>query len=148
MELEAFMQPAAAWALSMQAVLIKAGGIFHAAFAVFHLGFYRWFNWREDLRTLTFVNRSIVRILNQCLTIVFVIFAYVSLRHTGDLLSSGLGHSLTTAMALFWLVRALQQVAVFKLRRWSSRWLFLVFLLGSLLYGVPAALVAWPGAAS
>jgi hypothetical protein len=148
MDPESYIQPAAAWGMSMKVVLIEAGGVFNAAFAVFHLFFYRIFNWQEDLRTLTFVNRGIVRVLNLCLAMVFVIFAYVSLVHTDELLTSALGSGLMAAIALFWLARALLQAGVFRLRRWSSWWFFLVFLLGAALYGVPAALTAWPGAAT
>lgn len=147
MEFETFIQPAAAWAVQMQSAFIKSGGVFNAVAAVFHLAFPRLFNWQEDLRTLTFENRGIVRMLNQCLSLVLIVFAYVSLLHTEDLLSFGLGLSLMAAIALFWLARALQQVVIFRLRRWSSRLLFLVFLLESLLYGVPAALITWPGPA-
>lgn len=147
MDFNAFIQPAADWAVQMKTAFIKAGGVFSAAAAVFHLAFPRLFNWAEDLRTLTFENRGIVRMLNQCLVIVFVFFAYLSLRHTEDLLFSGIGLVLMAAMALLWLLRAVQQVVIFRLRRWGSRSLFVVFLLGSLLYGVPAALTTWPGPA-
>ncbi len=128
----------------MKVLLIEAGGVFNAAFAVFHLFFYRIFNWREDLRTLTFVNRGIVRVLNLCLAMAFVIFAYVSLVHTDELLTSALGTALMAAIALFWMARALLQAGVFGLRRWGSWWFFLVFIFGASLYGVPAALTLWP----
>lgn len=146
MEIESVTQPAIAWAMQMQPVFIKAGGVFNAAFGVFHLAFYRLFNWREDLRTLTFVNRGIVRVLNFCLTVVFMIFAYLSLAHTEELLSTALGFSLTASIALFWLVRTVQQMKVFGLDRRSSLWLFLILVLGTSLYGIPAALTVWSGA--
>lgn len=148
MEIETYIQSAAAWAMPLKAVFIKSGGVFNAAFAVFHLLFSRLFNWREDLRTLTFANRCMVRVLNLCVTLVLALFAYVSLAHTRELLSSSLGLTLTASIALFWLVRAVQQVVVFGPRPRMSLWLFLVFVLGALLYGVPAALTAWPGFAA
>lgn len=145
METEWYLQPIAVWAIHTKSTFIKAGGVFNVAFAIFHLMFPRLFNWREDLRTLTFVNRGVTQVLNLCLTAAFVIFAYVSLVHTRDLLSSSLGHSLLVSIALFWLLRAVQQVAFFRMRHWWSWALFLIFLLGAALYGIPAGLTLWPG---
>jgi hypothetical protein len=69
--------------------------------------------------------------------LVFVIFGYIFLFHADELLTSSLGHSILVLIALFWLLRAIEQVIFFRLNRWGS-WLFLaVFLVGVLLYGFP-----------
>lgn len=147
MEIQWYLQPVTAWITGSEPAFVRAGGVFNAAFAVFHLMFPRLFNWRQDLRTLTFVNRGITHVLNLCLTAVFVIFAYVSLAHTKDLLSSPLGHGLLVSIALFWLLRAVQQIVFFRMRHWWSWAFFVIFLAGAALYGAPAALAAWSGAA-
>ncbi|MEN8167426.1 MAG: hypothetical protein ABFR65_08125 [Pseudomonadota bacterium] len=51
---------------------------------------------------------------------VFVIFAYISLAHTNELLSTQLGKSLLFSMALLWLLRSAMQVVFYKLKHWSS----------------------------
>lgn len=114
--------------------LVVAGGAFNLAFAVFHVLFWRIFGWKEELRKLSFVNRAIVQVLNLCLTFAFVIFAYVSLAHSHDLVSTGLGRSLLALVAMFWLLRAIEQVLFFGLRRWASRAFLLAFLAGAALY--------------
>ncbi|MCW8963663.1 MAG: hypothetical protein OQL16_07685 [Gammaproteobacteria bacterium] len=119
-------------------LMIKAGGIYNIALVIFHLLFWRIFNWQEDLRSLTFLNRAIMPVLNISLTLVFVIFSYISLVHAGELLSTSLGHSLLVLMAIFWFARAVEQVVFFKLKHRAS-WAFLAFfLLGGVLYAVPA----------
>ena len=119
--------------------LIKAGGIYSFGFVVFHLMFWRIFNWDEDLRSLSFLNRAIMQVVNLSLTFVFVIFGYISLFHSKELLESSLGHSLLVLIALFWLFRAIEQVVFFKLKHWGSVIFLLVFLSGAVLYGIPAA---------
>jgi len=117
--------------------LIHVGGFFNLAFVVFHLLFWRIFKWNTDLKQVSFLNRSIMQVLNLCLIWVFVIFGYVSLFHTDGLLATSLGHSLLVLMALFWLFRAIEQIIFFRLKSWVS-WLFLaIFLGGVLLYAVP-----------
>ena len=118
--------------------LIRIGGIYSLGFVAFHLLFWRIFNWREDLRSLAFLNRAIMQVLNLSLTFVFVIFGYVSLAHTRELLETPLGRSLLVLIALFWLWRAVQQPLFFGLRHWGSVAFLLLFLLGSVLYGIPA----------
>ena len=132
----------------MNEALVIAGGLYNLVFAVFHLLFWRIFGWREDLRSLRFVNRAIMQVLNLCLTFAFVIFAVVSLGHTEELLTTGLGHSLLALFALFWLARAIEQIVFFELRSRVS-WVFLaLFLVGTALYAVPAIHVLFIEAAT
>ena len=122
-------------------LLIKTGGIYNIVLVIFHLLFWRIFNWKEDLRSISFLNRAIMPVLNISLTIVFVIFSYISLVHTEELISTSLGHSLLLLMAIFWFVRSVEQVVFFGLKHWAS-WAFLAFfLLGCVLYAVPAIYV-------
>jgi hypothetical protein len=117
--------------------LVVAGGVFSAAFAVFHLFFWKLFRWKTDLATLTSLNRAIVQILNLCLTFVFVVFAYLSLMHSVELLATKLGNSLLFLIAVFWYLRAVEQVLFFGLRRPLSIMFFVLFLVGGSLYAVP-----------
>ncbi len=117
--------------------LVVAGGVLTAAFAVFHLFFWKLFRWKTDLATLSSVNRAIVQILNLCLTFVFVVFAYLSLVHSSELLTTGLGRSLLFLISVFWYLRAIEQVVFFGLRKPLSILLFVLFLVGGSLYAVP-----------
>jgi len=118
--------------------LIKAGGLYNIILIVFHLLFWRIFNWKDDLPSLSFLNRAIMPVLNLSLTFVFVIFAYISLVHSNELLSTSLGRSLLMLIAVFWFARAMMQVVYFKLQHWGSLAFLLFFLAGAVLYGIPA----------
>lgn len=114
-----------------------AGGVLTAGFAVFHLFFWKLFRWNWDLAKLTSVNRAIVQILNLCLIFAFVIFAYLSLAHTAALLATDLGRSLLFLIAVFWYLRAVEQVVFFGLRKPVSIMFFVLFLVGGSLYALP-----------
>ena len=118
--------------------LIKAGGFYNIILVIFHLFFWRIFNWEQDLRSVSSLNRSIMPVVNLSLTFVFVIFAYISLVHSTELLTSPLGNSLLILIALFWLIRSLLQVIFFKLDHWLSSAFLCYFLAGAALYGIPA----------
>lgn len=119
-------------------LLVKAGGIYNIVLVVFHLLFWRIFNWGEDLRSLSFLNQAIMQVVNLCLTFAFGIFAYISLVHSAELLTTPLGKSLLSLMAVFWLFRTMLQAMFFKLKHWSSIAFLGFFFVGGVLYGIPA----------
>jgi len=55
--------------------LVHLGGWYNLLLVVLHLLFWRIFDWRRDLRSLTFVNRAVMQVLNISLTVAFAIFA-------------------------------------------------------------------------
>ncbi len=115
--------------------LIMAGGIYHFFFAVFHLLFWKLFDWKNNLASLSSVNKAIMQVLNLCLTFVFFIFGLLSLVYPVQMVQTELGQTLVWMIAVFWLFRAVEQVVFFKLRHWSS-WVFLfIFAGGVSLYG-------------
>ena len=119
-------------------VSLFAGGIFNLGFTVFHLFFWKLFDWKKDLASLTPVNRSVMQILNLCLTFMIFMMAYLSLFQPHEMLRTGLGKTLLAAFALFWFLRMLEQIFVFEVKGRLSVVFTLIFLLGSILYIVPA----------
>ena len=122
----------------MMELLIKLGGVYNIILVVFHLLFWRIFNWKDDLKSLSFLNEQTMQVLNLSLTIVFVMFAYISLVHSNELLTTPLGKSLLFSMALLWLARTAMQAVFYKLKHWSSVAFLAYFFAGALLYGIPA----------
>ena len=68
-----------------------------------------------------------MQVLNISLIFAFVLFSYISLSHTSELLASSLSQSLLVLMALFWLARTVQQIVYFKLQQRASRAFLLLF---------------------
>ncbi len=118
--------------------LLFVGGIFDLGFVVFHLMFWRLFRWKQDLALLTAINRSVMQILNLCLTFIFLVMAYVSFFHIPELISTNLGKTLLVAFSTFWFLRMIEQVVFFGVKNRVSLALTLIFLVGSVIYLVPA----------
>jgi hypothetical protein len=117
--------------------IIYIGGFYHIAFAVFHLLFWRLFDWKNDLRQLSFINRGVMQILNLRIIYVFLAIAFLSFFFYENLLSTVLGKAIMTAISLFWLMRAAEQIVFFGLRKAASALIFLVFLFGAGVYLFP-----------
>ncbi len=115
-------------------LLIQAGGVYNILLIVFHLCFWRLFDWRRDLSLLSPMNRRVMPILNLCLTLVFLIFAIVSLAFTVEMAETSLGRALVLMIATFWAFRALLQIIYFKLKKPLSVGFFVFFSLGCAIY--------------
>lgn len=115
--------------------LLKIGTLFHIVFALFHLLFWKLFDWVQDLKKLSHINKSVMQILNLRLIFVFLIFAYISYFNTEEMLNSKIGLTMTIAIALFWAFRTIEQIIYFGVKNFASNLLLLLFLFGTLLYG-------------
>jgi len=118
-------------------VMILLGGFYNLGFAIFHLLFWRLFRWKKDLSRLTFINRSVMQILNLCLTFVFLLMAYISFFNTSELIQTNLGKALLVGFSLFWFLRMIEQIIFFGIRNLISIALTLVFLFGCVIYLIP-----------
>ena len=117
--------------------LLQIGGITNALFVVFHLSFWSIFDWRQSLASLSLNNRAILEVLNIHTAYTLAVFAAVSLAFPDELTTTKLGRSLSMAIAVFWILRAVNQ-AIF----WGISsiicWVFIALCLGiAMLYLVP-----------
>lgn len=117
------------------------GGIFHLAFAVFHLFFWKIFNWQKDLCALSFVNRRIMHLLNFSLVFYFLTIAHISFFHRIEIMETSLGVTFLLAVSLFWFLRMLAQVILFGVKNKKSFLFILLFFTGSALYLFPVVAV-------
>jgi len=118
-------------------ILIIVGGVFNLGFVLFHIMFWRVFHWKEDLASLTHINRSVMQIMNLCLIFIFLVMAYVSFFQRPDLLQTGMGKTLLVAFSGFWFLRMIEQVIFFGMKKKISVILTLIFLGVCVLYLVP-----------
>ena len=126
---------------NLSETLIWIGGIYNLGFVIFHLLFWRLFRWKEDLTSLTAINRSIMQILNLCLTFMFLLMAYVSIIHSAEMVVAPLGKTLSVAFALFWFLRMVEQVVFFGIKNRVSLLLTVAFLVGSIIYLLPVLII-------
>jgi hypothetical protein len=114
--------------------IIYACSVYYLAFAVFHIGFWKLFNWKIELKKLHFTNRAIMQILN--LRIIFMCFlmAFIYFKFPQELLNTGLGKTLLIGMFLFWLGRTIEQFVFFKQNNNYLKFATAVFVFGTVLH--------------
>jgi hypothetical protein len=115
-------------------IIIYACSVYYLAFAVFHIGFWKLFNWQIELKKLHFTNRAIMQILN--LRIIFMCFlmAFIYFKYPQELLNTSLGKTLLIGMFLFWLGRTIEQFIFFKQNNKYLKTATFVFIFGTVLH--------------
>ncbi|MBI4912031.1 MAG: hypothetical protein HY823_04780 [Acidobacteria bacterium] len=131
----------------MSQALLVAGAVFHLAFAVFHLLFWKLFRWKEELSRLGAINRGVMQVLNICLIYVFLFLAWLALFHRPAMLGTDLGRALLGSVSLFWVLRAVVDLIFFQRRHWVAWLLFVLFICGALIHGIPLFLPHAPSPA-
>lgn len=116
--------------------ILFGAAIFDVGFFVFHAFFWRLFRWGKQLDNLAAVNKAVMQVMNLCLMVVFLMFAYFCAFEATQLVGTDLGRKLLSAMALFWALRAVMQPAFFGLKTVSHGFTVL-FLFGAALHGLP-----------
>lgn len=118
--------------------LILFCGLHSAAFALFHLGFWRLFDWPRTLHTTTRPNRAIVQIANAQLVWVFGAVALLCFVMPDELASTRLGRAMLAGMAGFWWLRLVLQFVWLRLQHPLVHVLSATFLIGAVLFTVAA----------
>lgn len=121
----------------MSNIYLMIGGIYHIGFIIFHIFFWKIFRWKADLRSLMPLNRGIMQVINLCLIFVFFIFAYISFFYRQELVATPLGKVMLLLIAIFWLLRAIEQIIFFPRKNVVSIIFLIIFLSGSALYLIP-----------
>lgn len=117
--------------------LIIIGGFLWLGYFVFHIFFWKLFKWKQELNKLHAVNKAIMQVMNLCLMLVFLIFAYISIFHADELLTTGLGKSILFGIVLFGVFRAVEQVIFFDLKPHLSKLFLVITLITTTVFLIP-----------
>lgn len=116
--------------------IIYIGGFYCLIFAIFHLAFWKLFDWKNELPKLKSVNRGVMQVLNLCLTYVFFAVAFLSFFFTDDLINTNLGKVILGSISIFILMRAIEQLIFWKVEKIGIAF-FVIFLLGAGIFATP-----------
>lgn len=112
-------------------------GIYSFCFALFHIGFWKIFNWKEEVRSLSFANKGILQTLNVQIIWFFSMVAIICFAFPKELVSTNFGKTFLGGNAAFWLIRAINQFIFFRINHYKIHILTIIFLLGAILFTIP-----------
>lgn len=121
-------------------ILLYICGLHALGFAIFHMAFWRLFDWKNDLKKLKLANRAIIQIANLRLIYIFLGIGFVCLYLPEELINTVPGRIILIGMSGFWLGRAIEQFIFLKVSHWMVHVLTALFLVGTVLFLLPVVL--------
>ena len=116
---------------------IQLGGWFNLLLCLFHLGFWKIWDWPASLAGISGNQKAIMQVMNLHLSIALLLFAYVSIVHSQAMVSTSLGKVVLGFIAAFYLIRAINQLLFWQWDHPKSIGIAVVCVLVSLLYFIP-----------
>lgn len=125
------------WPATAGEWLVWLCGVHSLGFAVFHMFFWKWFNWPAALRQSNVATRAVTQILNLRLIYVLLGVAALCFFLPDELLHTRLGQVFLGGMALFWVGRLIEQFVFLRINRPQVHALSVMFTLGAVLFAAP-----------
>jgi hypothetical protein len=100
---------------------LKIVGSLSVLLALVHVIFPRYFNWRDELRTLSLINRQLMYVHTFFLAFVLLLTGLLLLGATEDILTTALGRQLAFGLCIFWGVRLAFQFFVYSPQLWRGK---------------------------
>lgn len=117
--------------------VIYVCGLYSLAFSLFHIGFWKMFKWKSELKKLNFANKGIMQILNIQLTYYFLFVAFICFVFPAELLTTKFGNLFLAGTSLFWFIRTIQQFIFLRANNYKIHILTFIFLVGTILFALP-----------
>ena len=123
-------------------------GIIYILLAALHVAFPRYFNWLEELKPLSLINRQMMQVHTFFIGLIVFGMGLLNLFCTSDLIQTALGKKICFGLFVFWGLRLLFQFFVYSGELWKGkRFETAVHVLFSLLWGYCTAVyfLVWNG---
>ncbi len=99
----------------------KIIGSLFMVLALVHIGFPKYFNWKQELLSLSLINRQMMAVHTFFIAVVVFMMGLLCLTATAELLQTSLGKKLSLGMGLFWTLRLLIQFFGYSSVLWRGK---------------------------
>lgn len=100
---------------------IKIVGTLLMLLAMLHFIFPRYFNWKQQLSSLSLINRQLMYVHTFFIAFVVFLMGLLCISSSADLLSTALGKRISLVLGLFWGVRLFVQFFGYSSKLWRAK---------------------------
>ncbi len=112
-------------------------GLYNISFAIFHISFWKIFNWDSELKKLSFANKAVMQLLNVQIIYYFIFVAIICFVFPTELITTKCGNFFLGGASIFWLIRTIQQFIFLRANHYKIHFLTFIFLVGTILFALP-----------
>ena len=99
----------------------KIIGVLLTALALVHIIFPKYFNWKEELKSLSLINRQMMTVHTFFIALVVFLMGLLCLISTTDLIETKLGKTISLGLGIFWSIRLFIQFFGYSTALWKGK---------------------------
>jgi hypothetical protein len=96
-------------------------GILLIALALIHIIFPKYFNWKEELKPLSLINRQIMTVHTFFIALTVFLIGVLCVTSADELIGTNLGKKISLGVGLFWSIRLVFQLFVYSPKLWKGK---------------------------
>lgn len=96
-------------------------GVLLIVLAIFHIFFPKFFNWNQELKSLSLINQQLMIIHTFFIALIVFLIGLLCLTSASDLVETNLGKVLALGLGIFWGTRLIFQLFVYSPRLWKGK---------------------------
>lgn len=89
--------------------------------AFIHIGFPKYFNWKEEQKNLSLINKQIMNVHTFFIALVVFLIGLLCLTSANELIETNLGKKTSLGLGIFWFVRLIFQLFVYSPKLWKGK---------------------------
>jgi hypothetical protein len=99
--------------LTRMEIHFKIIGVLLIALALVHIIFPKFFNWKDELKSLSLINRQMINVHTFFIALTVFLMGLLCLTCTSELIETNLGKKISLGIGVFWTVRLLVQFFIY-----------------------------------
>ena len=100
---------------------LKIIGSFLIVLSLLHFSFPKYFNWKQELDSLSIINRQMMYVHSYFIAFVVFLMGLLCLTSPAELLTTSLGKRISFGLGIFWLVRLFVQIFGYSSKTWKGK---------------------------
>ena len=100
---------------------LKIVGFLLILLAMIHVIFPRYFHWKEDLKSMSLINRQVMQVHTFFIAFTVFLIGLLCITHSHNLVSTKLGKDIALGLTVFWGVRFFFQQFVYSKKLWKGK---------------------------
>lgn len=96
-------------------------GILLMLLGVLHIGFPKYFNWKQELSSLSLINKQMMTIHTFFIALTVFMMGFLCLTSATDLIQTNLGQKISFGLGIFWSIRLIIQLFGYSSALWKGK---------------------------
>jgi|TARA_B110000261_G_scaffold160329_1_gene199758 hypothetical protein len=89
--------------------------------SIVHVIFPRYFNWKEELKTLSLINQELMKVHTFFIALVVLLIGMLCLISTAEMIYTDLGKTVSLGIGIFWVIRLVFQFVGYSSVLWKGK---------------------------